>query len=111
MAGPAALSGNWAGFISYDFGRARSQARIPASTAPIAPDMEFHRFDTVIAVDHPQERAWIIAAHGAEDRYAGRAWQSQQALGRRMMLRASLQPAARPLRDGHRSHGGRHSGQ
>ena len=55
------FQGGWAGFISYDYGRhLEPKAKLPAFN-PIAPDMEFHFFDTVIGIDHLQERAWIFA--------------------------------------------------
>ncbi len=55
------FQGGWAGFISYEFGRyLEPKAKLPAFPA-IAPDMEFHFFDTVIGIDHLQERAWIFA--------------------------------------------------
>jgi para-aminobenzoate synthetase component I len=54
------FQGGWAGYMSYDYGRhLEPKARITAFP-PICPDMEFHLFETVIAVDHLEERAWII---------------------------------------------------
>jgi para-aminobenzoate synthetase component I len=54
------FQGGWAGYISYDYGRQMEpKARIPAFDA-ICPDMVFHFFETVVAIDHLQERAWII---------------------------------------------------
>lgn len=54
------FQGGWAGYISYDYGRhMEPKAKIPAFDA-ICPDMEFHLFETVIAIDHLEERAWII---------------------------------------------------
>jgi para-aminobenzoate synthetase component I len=54
------FQGGWAGYISYDYSRhLEPKARIPAFE-PLCPDMEFHLFETVIAIDHLQERAWII---------------------------------------------------
>ncbi len=55
------FQGGWAGYISYDYGRhLEPHAKIPAF-APRVPDMVFHRFDTVIGIDHLQERAWIFS--------------------------------------------------
>ena len=55
------FQGGWAGYISYDYGRQlEPHAKIPACT-PICPDMVFHLYETVIAIDHLQERAWIIS--------------------------------------------------
>lgn len=60
IAGLPPFQGGWAGYVSYDFGRRlEPKARIAAFPA-ICPDMIMHRFDTVIAVDHLQERAWVI---------------------------------------------------
>ena len=54
------FQGGWAGYVSYDFGRQlEPKAKIPAFPA-ICPDIVMHRFDTVIAIDHLQERTWII---------------------------------------------------
>lgn len=76
------FQGGWAGYISYDYGRhLEPKARIPAF-APACPDMVFHRFDTVIATDHLQERAWIISATAAEaDAIEARLKQKQGPLG------------------------------
>ncbi len=55
------FQGGFAGFISYEFGRSlEPQARIP-DFAPLCPDMMLHLYDTVVAFDHMQERAWIVA--------------------------------------------------
>ncbi len=60
------FQGGWAGYISYDYGRQlEPKARIPAF-APICPDMVFHLFESVIAIDHLQERAWIIGGSRAD---------------------------------------------
>jgi para-aminobenzoate synthetase component I len=60
IAGLPPFQGGWAGYVSYEFGRQlEPKARIP-SFAPICPDMVMQRFDTAIAIDHLQERAWII---------------------------------------------------
>jgi para-aminobenzoate synthetase component I len=63
------FQGGWAGYMSYDYNRSlEPKARIPAFD-PICPDMMFHLFDTVIAIDHLQERAWIIGPqHGDVER-------------------------------------------
>jgi para-aminobenzoate synthetase component I len=54
------FQGGWAGYISYDYGRhLEPKAKIPAF-APLCPDMVFHLFEDVIAIDHLQERAWIV---------------------------------------------------
>jgi para-aminobenzoate synthetase component 1 len=60
IAGLPPFQGGWAGYVSYDFGRQlEPKAKIPAF-ASICPDIVMHRFDTVIGIDHLQERAWII---------------------------------------------------
>jgi para-aminobenzoate synthetase component 1 len=60
IAGLPPFQGGWAGYVSYDFGRQlEPKAKIPGFPA-ICLDMEMYRFDTVIAIDHLQERAWII---------------------------------------------------
>jgi para-aminobenzoate synthetase component 1 len=56
------FQGGLAGFIAYDFGRTlEPNTRIP-EFAPISPLLVLHHYDTVIAFDHMQERAWIISA-------------------------------------------------
>ncbi len=61
-AGLPPFQGGMAGYISYDFGRRlEPKARIPDFTA-LAPELMLHRFDTGIAFDHLQERAWIMNA-------------------------------------------------
>jgi para-aminobenzoate synthetase component I len=60
IAGLPPFQGGWAGYLSYDYGRQlEPKAKIPAF-APLCPDMVFHLFETVIAIDHLQERAWIV---------------------------------------------------
>jgi para-aminobenzoate synthetase component I len=60
------FQGGFAGFISYEFGRGlEPHARIP-DFAPLCPGMMLHLYDTVIAFDHMQERAWIISQHAAK---------------------------------------------
>ncbi|HUR43961.1 MAG TPA: aminodeoxychorismate synthase component I [Aestuariivirga sp.] len=55
------FQGGFAGFIAYEFGKSlEPHARI-ADFAPLCPDLMLHLYDTVIAFDHMQERAWIIA--------------------------------------------------
>ncbi|MCA3573248.1 MAG: aminodeoxychorismate synthase component I [Aestuariivirga sp.] len=55
------FQGGLAGYIAYDFGRRlEPDARIP-DLAPLCPDLILHHFDCIAAVDHMQERAWIIA--------------------------------------------------
>ncbi len=54
------FQGGWAGYISYDYGRhLEPKAKIPAFDA-ICPDMVFHLYETIVAFDHLQERAWIV---------------------------------------------------
>jgi len=60
------FQGGFAGFISYEFGKSlEPRARIP-DLAPLCPDMMLHLYDTVMAFDHMQERAWIIAEDSGE---------------------------------------------
>jgi para-aminobenzoate synthetase component I len=60
IAGLPPFQGGWAGYISYDYGRhLEPKAKIPAFL-PLCPDMVFHLFEDVIAIDHLQERAWIV---------------------------------------------------
>ena len=82
VAGLPPFQGGWAGYISYDYGRhLEPKARIPAFQ-PLCPDMVMHRFDTVIAIDHLQERAWIFAGTSADaDALEHRLRPRQQALG------------------------------
>ena len=76
------FQGGWAGYISYDYGRhLEPKARIPAF-APLCPDMVFHRFDSVIGIDHLQERAWIMASTAdAADALESLLKQKQKPLG------------------------------
>ncbi len=61
VAGLPPFQGGLAGFISYDYGKKlEPKARI-AAHAPIAPELVLHAFDSVISIDHMQERAWIIS--------------------------------------------------
>jgi para-aminobenzoate synthetase component I len=61
LSGLPPFQSGWAGYLSYDYGRhLEPKAKIPAFD-PLCPDMVFHLFETVIAIDHLQERAWIIA--------------------------------------------------
>ena len=61
IAGLPPFQGGLAGFISYDFGRRlEPHSRVPDFEA-ICPDLILHRYDTLAAFDHMQERAWIIA--------------------------------------------------
>ncbi len=65
LAGLPPFQGGWAGYISYDYGRRlEPKAKIPAFSA-VCPDMVFHLYETVIAIDHLQERAWIIGPEAA----------------------------------------------
>ena len=82
VSGLPPFQGGWAGFISYEFGKSlEPKARIPDFPA-IAPDMEFHRFDTVIGVDHLQERAWIFSGNAEDaDLLEGKLRQKQKQLG------------------------------
>ncbi len=55
------FQGGLAGYIAYDFGRSlEPNAKIP-DFDPLCPDLILHRYDTVAAFDHMQERAWIIS--------------------------------------------------
>ncbi len=66
VAGLPPFQGGWAGYMAYDYGRhLEPKARIPAFE-PICPDMVFHLFDTVIAIDHLEERSWIIGGSRQE---------------------------------------------
>ncbi len=76
------FQGGWAGYISYDYGRhLEPKAKIPAVPA-ICPDMVFHRYDTVIGIDHLQERAWIVSGAPSDaDALEARLRRKQQPLG------------------------------
>jgi para-aminobenzoate synthetase component 1 len=56
------FQGGWAGYISYDYGRHLEPKAAITAFAPICPDMVFHLYEDVVAIDHLQERAWIIGA-------------------------------------------------
>ena len=62
VAGLPPFQGGWAGYISYDYGRhLEPHAKIPAFET-LVPDMVFYRFDTVVGIDHLQERAWVFSS-------------------------------------------------
>jgi para-aminobenzoate synthetase component I len=60
IAGLPPFQGGWAGYISYDYNRRLEPKAKIAAFKPLCPDMVFHLYETVIAIDHLQERAWII---------------------------------------------------
>jgi para-aminobenzoate synthetase component 1 len=52
--------------MSYDHGRILEPgARVPALDS-LLPDLMLHAYDTVVAIDHLQERAWIISREGED---------------------------------------------
>jgi para-aminobenzoate synthetase component 1 len=55
------FQGGLAGYISYDFGRWLEPRAAIQDLPPICPDLILHRYDTVAAFDHMQERAWIVS--------------------------------------------------
>jgi para-aminobenzoate synthetase component 1 len=55
------FQGGFAGYIGYEFGAVLEPRTRLASATAICPDLLLHRYDSVIAFDHLQERAWIIA--------------------------------------------------
>lgn len=60
VSGLPPFQGGLAGFIGYEFGRSlEPKARLPAFGD--GPDLMLHVYDTVIGVDHLQERAWIVS--------------------------------------------------
>ena len=60
------FQGGLAGYIAYDFGRSlEPHANIPGFDR-ICPDLILHRYDTLAAFDHMQERAWIVARDAAD---------------------------------------------
>ena len=86
------FQGGWAGYISYDYGRhLEPKARIPAFQST-CPDMVFHMYETVVVVDHLQERAWIVGVRkddvGVVENLLSR---KQQKLGQ--AVRATFKPA------------------
>jgi para-aminobenzoate synthetase component I len=76
ISGLPPFQGGWAGYMSYDYNRRMEpKARLPAFAA-LCPDMVFHLYDTVVAIDHLQERAWII---GPQAQALDRLLQARQA--------------------------------
>jgi para-aminobenzoate synthetase component I len=60
------FQGGMLGYISYDYGRVlEPKARISVGELPM-PALVLKAYDTVVSVDHLQERAWIIAGHEAQ---------------------------------------------
>jgi para-aminobenzoate synthetase component 1 len=104
------FQGGWAGYISYDYGRhLEPKAKIPAFP-PICPDMVFHRYDTVIGIDHLQERAWIVAGTADDaDALENRLHRKQQALGNAAVPRTRRHHHARRARSERAAHRGLHS--
>jgi para-aminobenzoate synthetase component I len=65
VAGLPPFQGGLAGFIAYDFAQ-RLEPKAKIKNRPSAvPEIMLHAYETVIAFDHLQERAWIIARDGA----------------------------------------------
>ena len=60
------FQGGWAGYIAYDYGRYLEPKANIKAFQPLCPDMIFHRYDAVVAIDHLQERAWIISQNQAQ---------------------------------------------
>jgi para-aminobenzoate synthetase component 1 len=60
------FQGGYAGYVSYDFGWHLLGAKSPPGFKPLCPDMVFNRYDTLVAFDHMQERAWIIGRNDAD---------------------------------------------
>ena len=66
IAGLPPFQGGFAGYIAYEFGRGlEAHTRIP-DLGYLCPDLMLHRYDTVIAFDHMQERAWIVSTDQPE---------------------------------------------
>jgi para-aminobenzoate synthetase component I len=60
------FQGGLLGYISYDYGRVlEPKARISVGELPM-PALVLKAYDTVVSVDHLQERAWIIAEREAQ---------------------------------------------
>jgi para-aminobenzoate synthetase component I len=61
VAGLPPFQGGLAGYISYEFGRSlEPHSKVPVSEK-LCPDLILHHYDTVIAFDHLQEKAWIVS--------------------------------------------------
>ncbi len=60
LPGLPAFQGGFAGYVSYDYGWTLVAAKAPPRFKSLCPDMVFNRYDTLVAFDHLQERAWII---------------------------------------------------
>jgi para-aminobenzoate synthetase component I len=60
------FQGGLLGYISYDYGRVlEPKAKIAVPDMPM-PTLVLKAYDTVVAVDHLQERAWILAGSEAQ---------------------------------------------
>ncbi len=87
---PAPFRGGAIGFLGYELGR--HLERLPAAqpkTAP-APDMAMGFYDTVVAFNHQQQRAFILSSGVSEQDEAARPAHARQ---RAEALRARLSPA------------------
>ncbi len=76
------FQGGFAGFIGYDYGAVLEPSlRLPQGPGP---QLMLNRYDTVVAFDHLQERAWIISRGGeaALDAMAAKLAAAQAPLGR-----------------------------
>jgi len=55
------FQGGIAGYVGYDWGAELERVRRPASTEPQIPDAGLGLYDWVIAWDHLEGRAWLVA--------------------------------------------------
>ena len=54
------FQGGYAGYLSYDFGWSLINVKSAPGFLPLCPDLVMNRYDTVVAFDHLQEKAFII---------------------------------------------------
>ena len=98
LAGLPPFQGGIAGYVGYDWGAELERvARPPADhLTPHMPDVALALYDWVIAWDHLEEKAWLIAI-GNDDRATARtAWVRNRLLGAPPAIRDHPAPAAGP---------------
>ncbi len=54
------FQGGWIGWLSYELGRAFDRQPVAAGM-PVVPDLSLGLYRTVVAWDHAEQRAWVVA--------------------------------------------------
>ena len=98
LAGLPPFQGGIAGYVGYDWGAELERvARPPADRlTPHMPDVALALYDWVIAWDHLEEKAWLIAIGNDERATARTAWVRNRLLAAPPAIRDRSAPAAGP---------------